>query len=208
MDAVPIRRSPARRGPARRGRHELHPGGAPVQGRRWLASPSSAGSTCGRTSATAARRSGPRSTFSRHYWSRPEDWPWDAHVGVPSPNPMWEIAYQHWQDPAWPPIFAADRPFGGGRPLGDPLDHDDERDRGPVAGRSSRGGGPVRLQLDAGEDLEQRAKDQGDDHEDRDRHGEPSGAVHRPMIRPRRQMGPAAVRSGRRGIVLRVRDPR
>ena len=25
---------------------------------------------------------------------------------------MWEIAYQHWQDPAWPAIFAADRPFG------------------------------------------------------------------------------------------------
>lgn len=47
------------------------------------------------------------------YWSRPEDWPWDTHVSVPSPNPMWEIAYQHWQDPAWPPIFAEDRPYGG-----------------------------------------------------------------------------------------------
>jgi hypothetical protein len=25
---------------------------------------------------------------------------------------MWEIAYQHWHDPGWPAIFAADRPFG------------------------------------------------------------------------------------------------
>jgi hypothetical protein len=46
------------------------------------------------------------------YWSRPEKWPWDPNVRVPSPSPMWEIAYQHWQDPAWPAIFAADRPYG------------------------------------------------------------------------------------------------
>lgn len=48
----------------------------------------------------------------RRYWFEPSAWPWDAAVEVPSPNPMWEIAYQHWHDPAWPPIFAADRPFG------------------------------------------------------------------------------------------------
>ena len=46
------------------------------------------------------------------YWSDPAAWPWDPEVRVPSPSPMWEIAYQHWRDPAWPAIFAADRPFG------------------------------------------------------------------------------------------------
>jgi len=45
------------------------------------------------------------------YWFRPADWPWDPNVRVPSPSPMWELAYQHWQDPAWAKIFAADRPF-------------------------------------------------------------------------------------------------
>ena len=48
----------------------------------------------------------------RSYWEQPETWPWDPHVGVPAPSPMWEIAYQHWRDPSWPEIFAADRPFG------------------------------------------------------------------------------------------------
>jgi len=47
-----------------------------------------------------------------NYWYRSADWPWDANVRVPSPSPMWELAYQHWQDPAWPTIFAADRAFG------------------------------------------------------------------------------------------------
>lgn len=45
------------------------------------------------------------------YWVRPADWPWDPNVRVPSPSPMWELAYQHWQDPAWAKIFAPDRPF-------------------------------------------------------------------------------------------------
>ena len=45
---------------------------------------------------------------------------------------MWEIAYQHWQDPGWPKIFAADRPFGADGPLGDPLDDPDERDPDPL----------------------------------------------------------------------------
>ncbi len=48
------------------------------------------------------------------YWFRRADWPWDGNVRVPSPSPMWELAYQHWQDPAWPKIFAAARPFGEG----------------------------------------------------------------------------------------------
>jgi Alginate lyase len=45
------------------------------------------------------------------YWFRPADWPWDPNVRVPSPSPMWELAYQHWQEPAWTKIFAGDRPF-------------------------------------------------------------------------------------------------
>jgi Alginate lyase len=48
----------------------------------------------------------------RTYWFDPSAWPWFAEVQVPSPSPMWEIAYQHWRDPAWPSVFAADRPFG------------------------------------------------------------------------------------------------
>ncbi len=48
----------------------------------------------------------------QRYWFDPAAWPWDPAVTVPSPSPMWEIAYQHWQEPSWPKIFAADRPFG------------------------------------------------------------------------------------------------
>jgi hypothetical protein len=48
----------------------------------------------------------------RTYYFEPDAWPWDPHVRVPSPSPMWEIAYQHWRDPSWPQVFAADRPFG------------------------------------------------------------------------------------------------
>ena len=46
------------------------------------------------------------------YGVRPDDWPFARNVSVPSPSPMWEIAYQHWQDPAWIRIFAEERPFG------------------------------------------------------------------------------------------------
>jgi Alginate lyase len=46
------------------------------------------------------------------YWVNPGAWPWDPSVRVPTPSPMWEIAYQHWKDPAWPAIFAAARPYG------------------------------------------------------------------------------------------------
>jgi hypothetical protein len=46
------------------------------------------------------------------YWFHPSAWPWNSHVGVPPPGPMWEIAYQHYQDPAWPAIFTVRRPYG------------------------------------------------------------------------------------------------
>ena len=46
------------------------------------------------------------------YWFKPADWPFDPAVRVPTPSPMWEIAYQHWHETAWPAIFAPDRPFG------------------------------------------------------------------------------------------------
>jgi hypothetical protein len=49
----------------------------------------------------------------RTYWFDPAAWPWNADVRIPSPGPMWEIAYQHFRDPAWPKVFVGDRPFGG-----------------------------------------------------------------------------------------------
>jgi hypothetical protein len=49
----------------------------------------------------------------RMYWFAPATWPYDGNVRVPSPSPMWEIVYQHYQDPAWVKVFASDRPFGG-----------------------------------------------------------------------------------------------
>jgi hypothetical protein len=48
----------------------------------------------------------------RTYWFNRAAWPWNTNVKIPSPGPMWEIAYQHFQDPAWPKVFAEDRPFG------------------------------------------------------------------------------------------------
>jgi Alginate lyase len=50
--------------------------------------------------------------FLAAYWFKSADWPYDPAVRVPSPSPMWEIAYQHWHGAAWPAIFAGDRPFG------------------------------------------------------------------------------------------------
>jgi hypothetical protein len=46
------------------------------------------------------------------YWFTSADWPFDPMVRVPTPGPMWEIAYQHWHEAAWPAIFAGTRPFG------------------------------------------------------------------------------------------------
>jgi hypothetical protein len=46
------------------------------------------------------------------YWFRSAEWPWDSAARVPSPSPMWEIAYQHWQGDGWPAIFTGNRPYG------------------------------------------------------------------------------------------------
>jgi hypothetical protein len=48
----------------------------------------------------------------RTYWFDPKAWPWNTNVKIPLPSPMWEIAYQHFGDAAWPSIFAGNRPFG------------------------------------------------------------------------------------------------
>lgn len=46
------------------------------------------------------------------YWVHPEDWPWNDHVDRPDPGPLWEMAYAHWQDPAYAAIVLEGRPFG------------------------------------------------------------------------------------------------
>jgi hypothetical protein len=48
----------------------------------------------------------------RTYWFAPASWPWHTNVKIPDPGAMWEIAYQHFRDPAWPAVFAGSRPFG------------------------------------------------------------------------------------------------
>lgn len=50
-------------------------------------------------------------TFAR-YWFDPASWPYDPAVKVPRPGPMWELAYAHWQEPAWVNIVTERRPFG------------------------------------------------------------------------------------------------
>lgn len=45
-------------------------------------------------------------------WSDPDRWPHDPAVVVPRPGPMWELAYAHWQDPAWVSILTERRPYG------------------------------------------------------------------------------------------------
>ncbi|MGI8873352.1 MAG: alginate lyase family protein, partial [Egibacteraceae bacterium] len=47
-----------------------------------------------------------------HYWSRPDEWPFNRKVSVPSPSGLWEIAYAHWQQPEYASILADGRPFG------------------------------------------------------------------------------------------------
>ena len=46
--------------------------------------------------------------FSNH----PQEWPDAANAEVPAPGPAWEIAYAHWQEPAWVPFVQAARPYG------------------------------------------------------------------------------------------------
>jgi hypothetical protein len=46
------------------------------------------------------------------YWTRPEAWPWDPGVSVPSTGPIWEMAYARSPNPAYVPIIADRRPYG------------------------------------------------------------------------------------------------
>jgi hypothetical protein len=46
--------------------------------------------------------------FSTH----PAEWPDAVDPEVPSPGPLWEIAYAHWPEPAWAPLVLAARPYG------------------------------------------------------------------------------------------------
>jgi hypothetical protein len=46
------------------------------------------------------------------YWDEPEAWPWDDRAEIPSPGPLWEIAYAHWCDPAYLRLAAQNRPYG------------------------------------------------------------------------------------------------
>jgi hypothetical protein len=47
-----------------------------------------------------------------YYWHRPEEWPDHDDPDVPSPGPVWELAYGHWQDPDWVEIMLEGRPYG------------------------------------------------------------------------------------------------
>ena len=47
-----------------------------------------------------------------HYWFRPAEWPDFPRADVPTAGPVWEIAYAHWQDPAWIPMLLEHRPYG------------------------------------------------------------------------------------------------
>jgi hypothetical protein len=46
------------------------------------------------------------------YWHAPDAWPWHDRVKVPTPGPMWEIAFAHWGDCAYAPMIRRRRPFG------------------------------------------------------------------------------------------------
>ncbi len=47
-----------------------------------------------------------------YYWQRPADWPDYKGPMVPSPGPLWEIVYAHWQDKRWLDILLDGRPYG------------------------------------------------------------------------------------------------
>ena len=89
---------------------------------------------------------------------------------VPSPSPMWEIAYQHWQDSGWTGDLRSERPFGGDA-------HSAIRWTTLTNGIAV----PSRGDLSGGSRTPQdRAEHEGGDHqESRDRRGEPSPrAIH------------------------------
>ncbi|CAN5481010.1 hypothetical protein BH23CHL10_BH23CHL10_10820 [soil metagenome] len=46
------------------------------------------------------------------YWNRPEAWPWHDDPDVPSPGPLWELAYAHWCDAVYLEIAEGRRPYG------------------------------------------------------------------------------------------------
>jgi hypothetical protein len=46
------------------------------------------------------------------YWNEPQDWPWDDRADVPSPGPLWEIAFAHWCDARYLEIARDRRPYG------------------------------------------------------------------------------------------------
>ena len=47
-----------------------------------------------------------------YYWTRADEWPDYRNPLVPSPGPVWEIAYAHWQEPGWLDIVRESRPYG------------------------------------------------------------------------------------------------
>lgn len=50
--------------------------------------------------------------YLARYWDEPQAWPWNDHAEVPSPGPLWEIAYAHWCDERYLAIAADRRPYG------------------------------------------------------------------------------------------------
>lgn len=46
------------------------------------------------------------------YWNEPQDWPWDDRANVPSPGPLWEIAFAQWCDARYLEIARDRRPYG------------------------------------------------------------------------------------------------
>ncbi len=45
------------------------------------------------------------------YVLNPSSWPWSSGASA-SIHPLWEIAYQRWQNPAYKPIIQKRRPYG------------------------------------------------------------------------------------------------
>lgn len=52
-----------------------------------------------------------------HFWEDPESWPWhEGRLEIPSVDPVWELIYHRWPEPAFARIFAEKRPFGTANP--------------------------------------------------------------------------------------------
>jgi Alginate lyase len=47
-----------------------------------------------------------------YYWTRPSRWPPFPNAVVPSPGPLWDMAYARWHRRSWAPIVEAARPYG------------------------------------------------------------------------------------------------